>query len=542
MIDFLNAMPLAGLMLVVALGFTLGRLTWRGMSIGPAGGTLGIALAFGMLGLDSGAGENLAGANISVGQFGFALFIYSVGFEAGPRFFSSIMGGPGWRFVLVGSTVNVLALGCAVVLGRLFELGEGITAGMLAGSLTSAPTYAAAAELSSDVSGLAVSFALTYPIGLVGLVMMIQFLPRFMGDDLAKESADKIDRTKQKARPELTRAFDVQQEEVMGKSLRELDLTHRTGCYVTLVHRGSLVFVPDADTELQKNDHVLVKGRFDELQVFADVVGREVYDEEMRNQMPAPRRLVVRAKESINKSLSELDLARRYHCLVTGIIRSGIPIEPTSDTCLERGDIVEVVGKRGHVKQLAAIMGRYEKPSHETDIAVYAGGILIGLIIGSQRLNLGGVPFTLGMAGGLLLAGIVLGRYRTIGPITTTVPPAARQLVRDLGILLFVAETGMLAGHQDLSRFHGVVAPTLAAAAITTLLSVLVAALVARRIMRLRPVDTWGSIGGGMTSSASLVALRRAAESNEPALSYAAAYAVASVLVTIAGQLVILFV
>jgi putative transport protein len=122
------------------------------------------------------------------------------------------------------------------------------------------------------------------------------------------------------------------------------------------------------------------------------------------------------------------------------------------------------------------------------------------------------------------------------------VPAPARQLVRDLGILLFVAETGVHAGESPLEGLREALLPTLAAGAVVTLVPVVVALIVGRRLLRLRPVDAWGSACGGMTSSAALYSLRVAADSNEPAISYAAAYAVASVLATLAGQFVILLV
>ena len=543
LVDWLNQVPLAPLMLVVTLGYVIGKIEYRGISIGPAGGALGVAIALGMFGLDQRALYGTSHPGLTVGQFGFALFIYSVGFEAGPRFFSSLRGGPGWRFVLVGSLVNVFAVGIALLAGLTFGLGESITAGMLSGALTSAPTYAAAAELlgtATERADLAVSFALTYPVGLVGLVVLLQFLPRLMGDDLAKETESEEDEKRTQGRPELTRAFSVQRSESIGTPLRELDLTHATGCYITMIHRGSEVFVPDAETVLIAGDHVLAKGRFDELAKFEALVGAEVYDEELRQRMPAPRRIIVVSSAVIGKSLTEIDLARKYRCLVIGVTRSGVAIEPTSETVLERGDVLDIVGRRGALKKVATLLGRWQQSTNETDIAVYAAGIFLGLLLGQLRFDSLGVPFTLGTAGGLLLAGIAMGRVRTLGPINTYVPRAARQLVRDLGILLFVAETGLHAGGQSIGDWHGQVVPTLASALGVTLFSVVLAALVGRRILRLRAVDTWGSIGGGMTSSSALVVVRRAAESNQPALSYAAAYAVASVLTTVAGQLVVL--
>ncbi|MHC5009826.1 MAG: aspartate-alanine antiporter-like transporter [Planctomycetota bacterium] len=537
----LNQVPLAGLMLVVTLGFSLGRLQWRGMSLGPAGGTLLVAILLGANGLSFRALYGAAEPMLTVGGFGFALFIYSVGFEAGPRFFSSLKGGPGWRFVAVGTVVNVLALGFAVLCGRVLGLSDAITAGLLSGALTSAPTYAAAAEVCSDTTALAVSFAVIYPVGLVGVVLLIEYVPRLMGDDLTEGVGESEGRGAERrtGQPELTRAFEVASSDVAGRTLAELDLSHRTGCYVTMIHRGTEIIVPRAETTLETGDHALAKGRLGELQTFAKIVGPEIYDQELRNRMPAPRRLVVMSKNVIGRNLRQLDLARKHGCLVVGIERGGVRLDPSADVPLERADVLDVVGSRGDLRKLAEVMGRYERPTHETDIAVYAGGIFLGLLLG--RLGLGGfgLDVTVGTAGGLLFAGILLGRLRTIGPFQTHVPRAARQLVRDLGILLFVAETGVKAGESLAGAVLEVIFPLLGAGLLVTALPVLGALIVARRILHMRPVDAWGSISGGMTSSAALVAVRRAADSNEAAVSYAASYAVASVLVTIAGQVVV---
>ena len=186
LVDLLNDSPLAGLMLVVAAGFTLGRISWRGIALGPAGGTLLVALFMGSMGLGFREMYGTKHPELTLGALGFCLFIYSVGFEAGPRFFSALRGGSGWRFVVVGAVVNVTALLLAVLCGKLMHLGEAVTAGVLSGALTSAPTYAAAIEVTRDPGALSVAFALTYPVGLAGVVVLSQFLPRLMRDDLGR--------------------------------------------------------------------------------------------------------------------------------------------------------------------------------------------------------------------------------------------------------------------------------------------------------------------------------------------------------------------
>jgi len=536
-LDSLNQVPLAGVMLTVALGFLAGRVQWRGIGLGPAGGTLLVALLLGGWGLSFSQLYASDHPRVTLGAFGFCLFIYSVGFEAGPRFFAVLRGGSGWRIALVATVVNVVALALALLLGNLLDLGGPITAGMLSGALTSAPTYAAAAEASRDLAPLAVSFAITYPFGLVGVVLMVQFMPRFMRDDLAAD----VDEVEDPATPvrsaELVRVFDVQNDEVIEKTLADLDLTHRTGCTITRVHRGDRVTLPDAETTLEKNDHVMVQGRLDELQAFERLVGPEVYDQELRERLAAPRAIHVTSKAVTGKPLSELDLIRRFHSIIVRVERNDIALEADADLILERDDIAMVSGPRREVRQVAELLGRFERSSQETDIAVYAGGILLGLLLGNVHWEFGALDFRLGFATGLLFVGVLLGRFRRIGPITTHVPPAARQLVRDLGILLFVAETGVRAGN---SSWTGVPLLAVAGGAAITAITVVVSVLFGRFVLKMRPVQVWGSVCGGLTSSAALTAIRRAADSNEPAIPYATAYAVASVLATLAGQAVVL--
>ncbi|MBK8207859.1 MAG: hypothetical protein IPK87_13875 [Planctomycetes bacterium] len=543
-LKLLTDTPLAGLMLVVTFGFIAGRVTWRGINAGPAGGTLGAALLAGYLGLSL---EDMYGGvtpALTVGQLGFALFIYSVGFEAGPQFFSSLRSRRGWSFVGAGSLVVVFAVLLTIGLAKLLDLDESTAAGVLAGGLTSAPTFAAASEEATDAARLSVAFALTYPFGLLGLVLMIQLLPRLTRTDPSKGATahEDDDSRRLKARagsPELTRAFTVQQAGVIGLPLSELQFTKRTGCFISRIHRGDEVLIANAGAQLQAGDHVLVVGRLDELQKFEALVGPEVYDQQLRERLPAPRRISVRSGVCVGKSLRELNLIGRHRCMVHKIERGRELLEPGADLVLMRHDIVEVIGQRDNVRDVADELGRFEPDPNTTDIAIYAGGIVAGLLLGSIHLRPLRLDFSLGYAGGLLLVGVLLAWLRNVGPISANVPKPARQLVRDLGILLFVGETGVAAGNALHEGMQFVVWQVIVAGVAVTVIPLVVALLIGKFALRMRPVELWGSVCGGMTSSAALAAVKRAADSNEPAVSYAAAFAVASVLLTIAGQVVI---
>jgi len=542
LLEGLGRIPLAGLLLVVTLGYGLGRLDWKGLSLGPAGGTLFCALALGHLGLPAieAGGDPLA-------AFGFALFIYSVGFDAAPHFFSSFREHRGFRFVLVGGLVCALATLAALAVGRALGLGGSATAGMLAGALTSAPTYAAALEVAPDTARLAVSFALAYPFGLVGVVLLVQLLPRLTRRGLAAGARSDEEIFGGPRGPEgvaqgaeIDRAFQVQNPDVVGRSLRELDLPRRTGCVIARLRSGDAVLIPDADTVLEVGDRLLVHGRVDELHVFEKLVGPETPTEGLDGANLLRRRVQVRRSEVVGRSLEELRLIQRHHCVVTQVERGALVIEAGAMLTLQRDDVLEVVGRRDDLRQLAHRLGRFEPSLRETDIAVYAGGILVGVLVGAVRVPVAGFELGLGTAGGLLAVGLLLGARGRIGPVRTHVPREARQLVRDLGILLFVGETGLRAGQSLGAAMGGIAWDIVLGGVLVNVVAVGGALLVARRAMGLRRVDAWGSVSGGLTSSAALQAVRRASDSSEAAISYAAAYAVGSVLSTLAGPLVVL--
>jgi len=546
-IETFNALPLAGLMLVIALGFTLGRLSLRGISTGPGGATLLVALGLGYIGFESGVDPG-DGKTSGVGALGFALFIYSVGFDAAPHFFSSLRERRGLHFVAVAVTVNLIAVTLAVATAHVLDMDASSTAGLLAGSLTSSPTYAAAAEVAPDRAQLSLAFAITYPFGLVGLVVLIQLVPRILGVDLAGDyasddevphAASRTARRSSGPTPEVSRAFEVRREEVIGCSLAEPDLTRRTGCVISRLRQGEQFLVPSGQTVLEQGDRMMVTGRLDELRELQSLVGPEIDPGTFHaDQLPTRRIQVVHAGAG-GKSLADLGILGRFHCVVTRVERGALWIEPDGDITLVRGDTLEVVGQRSDLRRLARELGRFEPPMAETDIAVYAGGIVLGVLLGSIHLRPFGLDVSLGFAGGLLVVGLALGAQKKIGPLRTHVPREARQLVRELGILLFMGEMGLRSGAQLNDGVAVGQWRVFAAGLVVSTLTVVGGLVMSRLVLRLRPVDAWGSICGGLTSAAALHAVRRAADSNEPAIAYATAYAIGSVLATVAGPLVV---
>lgn len=540
LLEHLSRVPFATVMTAVSLGYLLGRVRWRGMSVGPAGGTLFVALALGAAGATLGEPSES-----SLGRFGFCLFIYSVGFEAGPRLLSRAGGGPRLRFMATGALVNVFAVACCLPIAAALGLDGSTAAGALAGALTSTPTFAAAIEEAADATRVSAAFALTYPFGLVGLIFVIQGLPRLAGwsmadDDAGDEAAvDRGVHARDALGRELTRAFRVEHPGVTGIPLRELRLTRRTGCTITRVFRKDQLQIADAETRLAVGDHLLATGRVDELEAFSGLVGPEVPPDDLLARLPAPQRVVVGAKAVVGRTLADLRLPATHRCIVHRVQRGDELLEPSAELTLERGDVVELLGPRDRLRAAVQQLGHAEPSLHATDVAVFSGGILLGLLL--SRVELPGLAWHVspGVPGGLLVAGLLLGRFRRIGPLRTHVPEAARQLVRDLGILLFVGETGLVAGAELAAGAPLPIGAVVALGAAITVLPVIATAWVARAALRLPTRHALGGVAGGMTSSAALQVVKQAADRTDPAISYAAAYAVGSVCAAIAGQVVV---
>lgn len=543
LVDLLNRVPLAGLMLVVALGWLLGRPERRGVTLSPAGGALLVGLVLGHWGLDldrqTGAPPGVV-PRASVGTFGFALFIYAVGFEAGPGFLEGFRG-RGLRFVGAGVAVNVVAVTTLVGLARLLGVDADAAAGALAGALTSTPALVSASAIASEPARATVAYALTYPFGSLGLLALIGLLPRALGHDLTRDAGPPPRDDDGHARgPTLKRVYRLTRPDTAGQTLRALDLRRATGALVTRLARGPSVLVPDADTPLRLDDRLYVSGPLAAHQAAAPLFGPEVFDAELRDQLPAPRRIHVGRREALGQTLAALRPIARHGVLVTGWTRAGQPLDVAGDLPLAADDVLEVVGRRKDVAAFAQELGQLEQSLGETNVALYAGGVLAGVLLGALEVEVAGVRIGLGAAGGLLLAGIVLGRVGRVGPWSARVPLAARRLVRDLGILLFIGEAGVrggrsLAGGAGLEGAWAIVA----LGAAVTVAATLGGLLVARRLLRLHPLDAWGSLCGGMTSTAALEAVNRQAEGNRATIAYSATYALATVLVTVAGQAVV---
>ena len=516
---------LAILFLILTFGCLLGKLKFSGLELSSSGGVLFVALAFGHFHYT---------LSDEIGTFGFAFFIYAIGFGAGPRFFQTFRKN-GLKFGLTAIFVAVIASGIAILCAYLFNLPWLLLPGILAGSLTSTATLAAAYELVKDPI-ISVGYGITYPFGLIGLLLLIQYLPKFLHINLKKE-AEKI----QDVEPEeqenydfQRRVFCVRNPGIVGIKLKELNLRKLAGIGLLTVKRGEKIEIANADTVLQLNDHVLTEGHLQNLLEIEEYIGPEVIDKVFNRHQYETARVVINRKHIIHRSLSELPLG----VIMTQIQRIGVDLAIKPDTKLERGDIVTIVGTENKLKHAIALLGRQEHKIFETDIFTFCAGLLLGLVLGMIKLPI--IHASIGSAGGLLFMGILLGYLRNFGPFSGRVPLAARYILQELGLLLFLAAVGTSAGKGLVEHLLTVGPQIFITGVLITTITLITTVYFCHYILKFDWNTTFGATTGGVTSTVALKIVTREAESQYAVLGYAGVYAFANILLTMLGQAILL--
>ena len=553
MIDVLRRQPALVVFLVIGIGYLLDRVRIRGVQIGVTTGVLFGGLLLGHLGLSGSSGSQ---------SVGFMLFIYCVGLRAGPQFFRAFREN-GARFAVLAVVVGVAGITGAVVLDRALALPPGYRAGLLAGALTSTPTLVAAQDVirggmttlpagydaSAITANIAAAYAITYVVGLFGLLVVIALLPRVMGIDL-KAEARRLDAERAESEGAvgppsyadlpLLRVYRVTRGDPHGTPAGPSSL-RRAGCLVQGVKRDGVVVDPTAQTRLEMGDLVAVLGRRPAHRTAAELLGPESVDADLLEVRPETRTFLVTGSKAGGRTTPTLGRAAASGCIPIRLIRAGLELPTTSDLALVKGDVVTAVGLPRNLDALAGDIGRSELPADETDLVTFAFGMAAGIAVGMLSVRVAGIPIGLGTAGGLLLSGLIVGFARTTNPTFGQLPLAAASVLMELGLQFFIANVGLEAGGSVVAalRATGMWLPIGAFAVMAVPL--LIGFVVGRGLLGLDPVTLLGALTGALTSTPALGIVTRQAESALPTVGYAGTYAFANVLLAIAGSVLVRF-
>lgn len=535
---------------VISLGYLLGKTNFFGIRLGHISGVLITGLLFGAWGFTG---------NTEIATFGFTLFIFCVGLQAGPSFFAAFAA-DGARYMLLSFIVAGTAVLLCLLFSGIFNLQHGSAAGMLAGALTSTPTLVGAqdAVLShggtlSDgttaeevIKNLSVAYSLTYLFGIAGLLLFIKYVPIVFKIDLVAE-ARKIApaRVSGKLINEnnlpMVRTYKIEPgSKFIGKTIHQIQESTQQYFTVLGIRRGKGIIEVDPNmTTIEEGDIVSVIASVAQHSIAKTKNIPEVFDKELLNYRIRTKEITITAADYVGKGVQEIMLPARHGSYILGIVRSGVQLPVDDSTVLQKGDRLEVIGEENMIIDVAQKLGSIEADMERTDLLTLCVGVALGLLLGTLVLKFGDVSISLGSAGGLLIVGILISFIRSIYPTFGAFPRAARNIMMDFGIVLFMSTIGLNAGSKVLEALATDGPFLMLCGAVVTVVPVFVAFLVGRYVMKMNQAVLMGAITGAMTSTASLNVVMDAAKSQVPALGYAGSYTFANVVLTFFGALLV---
>lgn len=531
------------LSLISAVGVLLGRVRLFGISLGTAF-IFFVGILAGHFGL------TIDPAMLHYAEsFGLVLFVYALGLQVGPGFFAS-MRTSGVRLLI--PSIAVLLIGTLLAIGLAYGCGVSIPdmAGILCGATTNTPALGAAqqtlAQLGLDTSGAALSCALTYPLGVVGVILAIIFLRRCFvrPTDLAGPDSEHRKNI-------FIASYRLTNPAVFGKSVAELAAESHHHFVISRMWRDGHVSIPTSEKRLAANDILMVITTPQEADALRLIFGeQEAKDWNAENidwnkidsQLISQRILVTRP-EINGKRLSSLRLRNNYGINISRVYRSGVQLLATPDLILQLGDRLTVVGEAEDIKHVEKILGNAVKSLNEPNLVSVFVGIILGLMVGCIPLSVPGisVPVKLGLAGGPILVGILIGTFGPRLHMITYTTRSANMMLRALGLDLYLACLGLDSGAHF---FETVVRPEgllwLGLGVMITFVPVVLVGVAALKWMRLDFGSISGLLCGSMANPMALGYANDTIEGDNPSVAYATVYPVCMFLRVILIQLVLM--
>ena len=521
---------------ILAIGSWIGQISVRGVSLGAAG-VLFTALVFGHFGFS---------VPKEITDLGLLLFVYAVGLQAGPRFFRTFRR-HGIQFVAIALATVVTGLLVTIAVANYLRLPYPLASGLYTGAMTCTPALAGAIAALERISpgssaSASIGYSIAYPFSMIGVVLLMQFLPRLFHRNLHQEEA-RWQAEKQIETPALeARQYRISNPNIDGKRVKDVNPHRMSLANISRVKHGEQVFAAAPDITLHVGDVVMAVGAPDELEKMRLLLGDETHERMDVNANVLSVDVEVMEESLTGKKLAEMRVWESYTVVITRIRRQGVEITPTGNVTLEMGDNIRVVGEVAAVEVFAELVHGSPRKADETNMLPFLIGLCLGIALGAIPIPLpNGIQIRLGAAGGAFLVSLLVGHFGRIGPFRLYVPAAANNLLRELGLMLFLAGAGTLAGAHfvEILRQQGAVL-FLAGAAIT-ILSVGVGLLVMHGVYHMNLLATMGAISACMTNPPGLAAANAQTETDLPTLSYASVYPVALIFKIILAQLLVEF-
>lgn len=514
------------LFLIIALGYLLGKVKIAGISL-DVSAVLFVSMAFGHFGI-------IVPSDIQ--NIGLVLFIYSIGLQAGPGFFSTFRK-QGRTFAILGLILIFSASLTTLASWFFFDVKMDISIGLLTGALTSTPGLAAAID-STNSPLASIGYGIAYPFGVIGVILFIRLLPNLMRTDIKTAEAE-YEQLSRSDFPLIDKKnFVVENPNVDGKTISELRIRQMTKGVVSRIMRNGEAFVPTPDAQLFIGDIIKVVAPVDAFEKVRLLIGSETDTEIPLSSKYDVQSILISNKEIANSTVRELNLLQSYNATITRIRRSGIDITPLPNTRIQLGDKLMIACNKENMKQVVTLLGNDDRRLSDSDLLPVALGIVFGVLIGLIKISFGDkFDFSLGLTGGVLIVSLLLSKLGKTGPFIWTISGAANQLLRQIGLLFFLASVGTKAGAEMVSTFNEYGWGLFGIGALITLMPMVLTVLYARFFGNMNLLSLMGAIAGGMTSTPGLAATTSITDSDAPQIAYATIYPVAMVFLIIFVQI-----
>lgn len=531
------------LSLVTAAGLWLGKMHVWGISLGVTfvffvgilAGHLGISLDADML--------NYAES------FGLVLFVYALGLQVGPGFFSSLRHG-GVKLNLLSLGVIFIGTAMTVLLSYGLSIPLPDMVGVLCGATTNTPALGAAQQtlkqMGEPSSSAALGAAVAYPLGVVGVILAILVIRKILARPADMEEKETEDHN----HPYIA-AFQLHNPGIYHKTIKDLALYSHTKFVISRLWRDGKVTIPTGSTELLENDRILVVTTEKDMPTLTLLFGeqenrdwnQEDIDWNSIDRNLVSEHIVVTQAEINGKRLGSLHLRNTYDINISRVLRSGVQILATPDLILQLGDRLTVVGEKTAIKRVAGILGNSVTTLREPNLAAIFIGIVLGLMLGSVPLSMPGIssPVKMGLAGGPIIVGILVGCFGPRLHMRTYTTRSANLMLRGIGLSLYLAGIGIDAGAHF---FETVVRPEgaiwIGSGFLITVVPVLLMAVVAMRMCEMNFGSTCGMLCGSMANPMALNYVNDSFPGNDASVSYATVYPLGMFMRVVISQVVLM--
>lgn len=527
------------LSVTAALGLMVGKIKVKGISLGGAG-ALFVGILMGHLGLrlDPGVLHFMQ-------EFGLILFVYTIGMQVGPGFIDSIRR---HGLVLNVLAVSVVLMGVIVTLCLYFftdmHNNVPVLIGMLCGAVTNTPSLGAAnsafVAAGADTSLTGIGYAVAYPFGVIGIILVMILIRVFFKQDPAKSAEEYTSEIAATRKEIVSCSLLVENKNLFGIAVKDIPDLISNGVVITRLLRNDVIMTPSGSTKILEGDKVHIVGMPEAVATMEKVIGSRLATPiTAANSDLTTKSVLVTNKKMLGKTIESLAFAERYGVTVSRVVRGEFKFTGRLDLRLKFADKLLVVGPAAGIDAVAKELGDSLKALDHPEIIPAFLGIFLGIVVGSIPIAIPGMPtpLKLGLAGGPLVVSIILSRKRKIGPFNFFMAASANLMLRELGITLFLTCVGLNAGIKFFDvLLNGDGFYYMGLAALITFIPLMVAGIVGRVVFKVNYLSLCGAIAGSMTDPPALAFANGLSNSEAVNVGYASVYPLTMLLRILSGQ------